>query len=239
MPVYPTLIELGESIDTLEPFEPITKINDLIAVIWLSEKYSLKVTPEKINLWMKFEKLYTETIISSDESVNHYSLSNFELALLYDSILHELKRPDLNILFEHYPLPEELKIIARPHFRNNAYSTAVFESIKKFNEMIQKKTGLINKSEDALLKATMSNIGNPKNLMIIFNDFINEQSGKNEQYGLYSISKGIFYAFRHPKGHKPDDHPLIQIDAYDALDQLITIGYIWKRIEKAAIQKTK
>ena len=51
--------------------------------------------------------------------------------------------------------------------------------------------------------------------------------------GLACISEGIFKAFRNPKGHKPRDHPLIELDAYDALDQLITISFIMKQIDEA------
>jgi hypothetical protein len=54
---------------------------------------------------------------------------------------------------------------------------------------------------------------------------------------LALIAEGIFCAFRNPKGHKPEDHPLVNIDPYEALSRLIIIDYIWKRIEKAKINK--
>lgn len=111
----------------------------------------------------------------------------------------------------------------------------MFEATKKLNEFIQHKTGVRNKSEAELVQATMKQIGNPKNLIIQFNEFLFEDSGKNEQKGLALITEGIFSAFRNPKGHKPEDHPLVEITPYEALAQLIIIDYIWKRIENAKI----
>ena len=60
--------------------------------------------------------------------------------------------------------------------------------------------------------------------------------GINEQEGLALITEGIFKAFRNPRGHKPEDHPLLEIGPYEALNQLIVIDYIWKRIESAKIE---
>jgi len=105
--------------------------------------------------------------------------------------------------------------------------------------MIQEITGIKNKSEAELVQATMKQIGNPEKLVIIFNDFIHEESGKNEQAGLAYITEGIFRAFRNPKGHEPEDHPSLEMESYEALGQLIVIDYIWKRIEKARINKPK
>jgi hypothetical protein len=58
-------------------------------------------------------------------------------------------------------------------------------------------------------------------------------SQQNEQRGYSHISVGIFMAFRHPKGHEPRDKQWVGVDAYEALDQLVTISAVMKRIEKA------
>lgn len=110
---------------------------------------------------------------------------------------------------------------------------------EKIASIFQEITGIKNKSEAELVQATMKQIGNPEKLVIVFNDFIHEDSGKNEQAGLTYIAEGIFRAFRNPKGHEPEDHPSLEMGPYEALDQLITIDYIWRRIERAKINKSR
>jgi len=100
------------------------------------------------------------------------------------------------------------------------------------NEYIQKVSGVADKSEAELVQAVMKNVN-----IIQFNEYLTENSGRNEQAGLALIAEGIFKVFGNPKGHKPEDHPLLKITPYEALDQLITISYIWKRVEKAKINK--
>jgi len=51
------------------------------------------------------------------------------------------------------------------------------------------------------------------------------------------IGEVIFKDSSNPKGHKPEDHPLLEMDPYEALDQLIVIDYLWRRIENAKILK--
>jgi hypothetical protein len=79
----------------------------------------------------------------------------------------------------------------------------------------------------------MKQIDRPDKLLIKFNNFLHEDAGRNEQAGLALIAEGVFKAFRNPKGHKPKDHPLVELDGYEALDQLVIISFLMKRIEEA------
>jgi len=230
------LYELGEENPIiLEKLKSIENPEDVILSLWLVEEYRNKIKSDILRFWKKFESIYP--IIAIDELEDGTKLSNRDLALLYRTVTIEIKEPNPNMLFDLYPIHPEIKKIVQDYFKNKKYSSAVFEATKKLNEMIQNKTGVKNKSEAELIQATMKQIGNPQNLLIQFNEFLAEESGKNEQAGIATIAEGIFKAFRNPKGHKPEDHQLLQINAYDALSQLIIIDYIWGRIERAKIRK--
>jgi hypothetical protein len=75
------------------------------------------------------------------------------------------------------------------------------------------------------------------NVIIQFNDRLTEGElyAKNEQEGLALICKGVIKAFRHSRAHRPKDHPAIKLDAYEALDQLVIISYLMRRVERAKI----
>ncbi|MEO0158851.1 MAG: TIGR02391 family protein [candidate division WOR-3 bacterium] len=209
----------------------------VILSLWFVERYRGKISPDTnlLDYWSSFEKVYQTINIHKSEQENY--LAHRDLALLYEAVLAEIKEPNPNMLFNLYPFHPEIKKITQDHFKSKKYVSAVFEATKKLNEIIQNLTGIKDKSEAELVQATMEQISNPNNLIIQFNDFLSEDSGKNEHSGLALIAKGIFKAFRNPKGHKPEDHPLLEIEPYEALAQLITIDYIFKRVEKAKIKK--
>lgn len=208
---------------------------DLIALIWLHEKYKKYHTKDVASLWESFKNLKPIINFNTlEEGEGLINISNRSISMLYESILLEIHGCDPNTLFDNYPLHPRIRQISKDYFKRGSYAVAVEQAAKALNKFIQEKTGIRNKSETELIQATIKNIRDPK---IIFNEFLNEDSGKNEQAGLASIAEGIFKAFRNPKGHEPQDHPIVQVDAYDALDQLIIISYIMKRIEKAQIKK--
>jgi len=211
-----------------EPQDP----SDLISLVWWAERYD--DTLDRVKLWEQIDAVKDQLAFSASEAVEFQTiLSVGELCLLYEAVNKEIVHPDPNILFNFYPIHPRVRQIAEKHFQNKSYVTAVQQAANVLNEFIQQKTGLINKSEVELVQSTMKNISNPSKLKIRFNEFLNEDSGKNEQSGLELIAEGVFKAFRNPKGHKPEDHPLVQIDAYEALDQLIVISYLMKRVENA------
>jgi len=205
-----------------------TEIEDIILSLWFIERYKVG---DPINFWKLFENTYPILEIMKFDETGY--ISSRGLALLYEATFEEIKNPNPDMLFDLYPFSPEIREISKKHFKNKRYVSAVFEATKKLNEKIQYLTGITNKSEAELVQATMKQIDNPESLKIKFNNYLNEISGKNEQKGLALITEGIFSAFRNPKGHKPEDHPLVSIEAYEALAQLIIIDYIWKRLESA------
>jgi len=230
-----SLYEFGEKFDILEKLKSIENSEEVILSLWLVENYRNKINVEVSNFWNLFEGVYPRIAINEANGENY--LSNRDLALLYRAVTIEVKEPDPNMLFDLYPIHPEIKKIAQDHFKNKKYVSAVFEAIKKLNEKLQNVSGIDNKSESELIQATMKQISNPDNLVVRFNEFLSEESGKNEQAGLSAIFEGVFKAFRNPKGHKPEDHPLLETPPYDALDQLIVLDYLWKRLENAIIRR--
>lgn len=226
------LRELGQQV-TVSNQEPADE-GDIIALVWWTERYQ----GDRQKAWERFSSI-AERIALDPESAADYQriLSVPEMAMLYQAVSEEAKHPEPTLLFDYFPFHSRLREIAREHFMNGKYVAAVFEATKALNEMIQGVSGVMDRSEADLVQATMKQISNPSKLKIQFNAFLREESGKNEQAGLAQICEGVFKAFRNPKGHKPEDHDLVQLSAYEALHQLIIINYLMLRVEKVPKEK--
>lgn len=208
---------------------------DVIAILWLYERYKEKCNQGTGQLWKAFENVKDSFTLESPltEEENLISVTNLAVGMLYETVTRQTQKPDVDMLFDTHPLHPRVREIAEHDFKNKSYVAAVDQATKVLNELIQQKTGIYDKNEAELVQASMKSISQPEKLAIKFNDFLQEESGKNEQAGLALIAEGIFKAFRNPKGHKPKDHPLIELDGYEALDQLVTINLLMKRIEEA------
>lgn len=224
------LKELGQQV-TVPDREPADEA-DIIGLVWWAEKYQ----GDKQQAWECFGSI-TERIVLTPEEASEMQrvLTVPEMAMLYEAISREIQCPEPGLLFDYFPFHHRIREVARDHFMNGKYVAAVFEATKVLNELIQKVSGLKDKNEAELIQATMKQISDPSRLKIRFNGFLDEDSGKNEQAGLAAICEGVFKAFRNPKGHKPEDHPLVQLDPYEALHQLIVINYLTIRVEQAQV----
>lgn len=215
--------------------EPVDE-GDIVSLVWWAEKYS----GDKQQAWGRFGSISERiTLDPVGASEAQRILSVPEMAMLYEAVSKETQHPEPSLLFDYFPFRPRLRNIAREHFMNGKYASAVFEATKVLNELIQECSGVTDKNEVELVQATMKQISDPSKLKIRFNDFLHEDSGKNEHAGLAAICEGVFKAFRNPKGHKPEDHPLIQLSPYEALHQLIIINYLMIRIEQARMHKAE
>jgi uncharacterized protein (TIGR02391 family) len=214
--------------------EPVDE-GDVVNLVWWAEKYN----GNKQQAWECFRSIAEQIALDPvGTSGAQRILSVAEMAMLYEAVSKETQHPEPALLFEYFPFHPRLRNIAKEHFMNGRYPSAVFEAAKVLDELIQQCSGVTDKNEVELVQATMKQISDSSKLKIRFNDFLNEDSGKNEQAGLAAMFEGVFKAFRNPKGHKPEDHPLIQLDPYEALHQLIVINYLMDRIERACKNKT-
>jgi len=228
------LVELGNSIQQgeIEGLDPGSDPDDVVSVLWIVKRY----TPHGVlALWQKVETLLPTFRLGAGPE--ECRLSNRTLALLGEAVSRETREPDPKMIFDLFPFDQEIRNIARDHFRQGKYVSAVFEATKKLNEFIQKASGS-QKSEAELVQSSMQFRGD-KAPIVQFNEYLKETSGKNEQNGLAMIAEGIFKAFRNPKGHKPEDHPFLGMKGCEALSQLIAIDYILKRVRNAKTPRTK
>ena len=221
------LRELGEEVGLPEGVP--ADEGDVIALLWWAEKYQ----GDKKQAWERFSSI-AERIALEPENASDVQriLREPEIAMLYEALVAETKHPEPALLFDYFPFHERIRQVVRDHFINQKYVAAVFEATKALNELIQKVSGVNDKNEAELVQLTMKQMSDLSKLKIRFNDFLNEDSGKNEQAGLAMICEGIFKAFRNPKGHKPEDHPLVQLEPYEALQQLVIINYMMVRVEQ-------
>lgn len=222
------LRELGEQVDLPEG-EPADE-GDVIGLLWWAERYE----DNKRQAWEHFSNI-AERIVLDSENVSDAQriLTEPEIAMLYEALMVETKHPEPDLLFDYFPFHMRIREVARDHFINQKYVAAVSEATKALNELIQKVSSVNDKDEVELVQATMKQISDPSKLKIRFNNFLDEDSGKNEQAGLAAVCEGIFKAFRNPKGHKPEDHPLVRLEPYEALQQLVIINYMMVRVERA------
>ena len=203
---------------------------DSIALVWWAERYG----GNKSEQWERFAS-FQERIAFDDqtESDAQRALTLPEVAMLYEAIARETMHPDPMLLFNYFPLHDRIREVAQDHFRQGKYVAAIFEATKALNEKIQECSGVFDREEADLVQVTMKQVDTPSKLRIRFNDALDEKSGKSEQSGLALIFEGVFKAFRNPKGHKTEGHPLVQMTAFEALEQLIVISYLMKRLETA------
>ncbi len=223
-----SLRELSKTVSIVtqgdEPNDP----GSIIAMVWFCERYE----GEREKWWKSFESIRETVSLNSVENVeSSYVLSAAEIAMLYESLVRETNNPEPKLLFELYPLHPLIKNgeIVRKLFREANYVHAVFEAFKLFENYIRQLTGL-DKEARSIVQESMRK-ESPK---IKFNS-LQGNSERNEQEGLKLISEGICAAIRNPKAHEPSFAPTVQIDAYEALDQLVTISYILKRIDRAEV----
>ncbi len=232
--------ELGQANESEVLISPnaLSDVGNVIALVWWHERYNRASDGNK---WWKALDNISDDISLIEEPATHETsqvriLSSWEIAMLYEALIKETINPDPLMLFELYPLHPRIKTITKSLFQKGEYFSAVFEASKALNNFLRETTGS-QESETELVRNTL---GDPKKDIIgpkiKFNlldpaspDYRSQQ---NEQRGLSYLAHGIFFAFRHPKGHEPQDTQWGNIDPYEALDQLIVISYLLKRIEE-------
>lgn len=222
------LRELGKVSSLPIPIGDVNDVGDAITLVWYHKRYG---SPSECAKWW-------ETFVKGKENLSFYPsegregsyiLSHSEISLLYEALARETANPDPNLLFEYYPLHPRVKEIARKPFKKGNYVHAVFEATKAFERYLKDLTG-VDQTCRRLVRETMDR-SSPR---IRFNP-LRTKSEQNEQEGLQLLAEGVCAAFRNPKGHEPMDAPQVQIDAIEALDQLVIISYIFRRVEKAKV----
>lgn len=211
---------------------------DILVMLWWAERYG---QGDKSHWWAQFESIAdTVSLHKMDKFDTRRILSEWELVLLYEALLQQTNRPDPKMLFNYYPLHPSIKSIAEDKFHKGEYFGAVLEACKLFYDILRKLSDEASLSEVNVVKKVL---GDPnaedKNLnpIVKLNPLdpksLEYRSQVNEQKGFGHLGIGVFKAFRHPKGHEHEGKEWVKIDPYEALDQLIVISLVIKRIEEA------
>lgn len=231
------LRELGEEWKwpSLEPKD----VADFLTMVWWAERYSVGV--EKSDVWAKFESVADTVLLNKVEEFDtRRVLSEWELALLYEALVQETSQPDPVMLFDYYPLHPRVRQIAEEDFKQENYFGAVFEACKALEDYLKQISG----SKKIGIALVEGMLGKPDMTSQSFSlppvkinpldprsrDFVSQL---DEQKGFSSLTIGIFQAFRNPKGHQPKDKAWVGITPYEALDQLVVISLVMKRLQDA------
>lgn len=231
------LKEVGEA-PVLPSLSP-TDATDVIVMLWWAERY--EESADKTHRWSQFENIADTLLLQkSDIFDNRRVLSEWEMVLLYEALIGQTNKPEPIMLFDYYPLHSRVRQIAEEDFKRGNYFGAVFEACKALEDYLKRISGSskigVALVEDVLGKPDMSsrNFSAPRvkvnPLDTTSTDFISQL---DEQKGFSSLTVGIFQAFRNPKGHQPRDKNWVGIDAYEALDQLVVISLVMKRLQGA------
>lgn len=232
------LRELGKN-----PRLPASKpanVTDVLVRLWWVERYGDN-PDDKSLCWSQFEGIADTILLDRAEDFDtRHVLSEWELAMLYEALLRQTSQPDPTMLFDYYPLHPRIRQIAEEDFKRGNYFGAVFEACKVLEDYLKTISGStsigVRLVSDVLGDPNMSSKSfSPPKVKInpldpTCADFVSQL---DEQKGFSSLGTGIFQAFRNPKGHQPKDKEWVSIDAYEALDQLIVISLVMKRIENA------
>jgi uncharacterized protein (TIGR02391 family) len=231
-------LELSNAPDI--PTSNVPDAGDVIALVWWHERYGDEDEGNKY--WKTFDNIsddlsLTENTAASEARVLRI-VSPWEIAMLYEALTKETIHPEPSLLFELYPLHPRIKAITSSLIHKGEFFSAVFEATKALNDFLRESIGS-QESETTLVRTAF---GDPasreiKDPTIKFNPLDpaspDYRSQQNEQRGLGYLALGVFFAFRHPKGHEPQDTQWGDITAYEALDQLSAISYLMKRIDEA------
>lgn len=231
------LRELGKE-NRLPSAEP-ADVTDVLVRLWWVEKYGDDA--DKHLYWSQFEGIADTILLDRIEEFDtRRVLSEWELAMLYEALIYQTSQPDPVMLFDYYPLHPKVRQIAEEDFKKGNYFGAVFEACKVLEDYLKRVSGStkigVKLVKEVLGKPDMDsqNFSPPPVKINELNkgspDFVSQL---DEQRGFSSLVIGIFEAFRNPKGHQPKNKTWVGIDAYEALDQLVVISLVIKRLQKA------
>ncbi len=230
------LIELSEKYNL--HLTPPKDIADIIVMAWWAERYG---QIDKSKCWAQFENIADIVLLNKAEDFDtRRVLSEWELVLLYEALIRQTSKPDPNMLFDYYPLHPRIRQIAESDFKNGNYFGAVFEACKVLEDYLKTVSGStsigVRLVSEVLGKPDMDRKSfSPPTIKInpLDQTSVDFVTQLDEQKGFSALATGIFQAFRNPKGHQPKDKGWVGINAYESLDQLVVISLVMKQIEDA------
>jgi uncharacterized protein (TIGR02391 family) len=225
------IAELGETWNLPTIQGDVEDAGDVIALVWWFGRYAQ--SNERDKWWQTFDNVRENLALNVEPATGDQRvLSTPETTMLYEALTREVNAPDPRLLFDLYPLHPRVREISRKPFRDGSYIHAVLEAAKALEEKLREIA--LPQDKEHMGRQLAERLMAGKQPRIRFNNF-QTKSERSEQEGLRLVTEGIFAAFRNPKGHEPMDASLLQMDGLAALDQLVTISLIFRRIDEAEI----
>jgi len=226
--------ELGASLSPVSLLSDLPRIDEIPSALWFAERYQSHLDKDEHRraLWDGLA-IAKEAIILDplEQSNGGFVASNVDLAMLYEALTIQTGTIDPLILFQNFPLHPEVRRLAEPLFAQGDYVNAVFEAAKGFVNTVKQKAGHPKDAKGPLDGVPlMQRVFSLKQPVLKFNALVS-QSDKDEQRGLGLIAEGIVAAVRNPKAHMTKDE--IRLDPYEALEQLLAISYLFRRVDTA------
>jgi uncharacterized protein (TIGR02391 family) len=230
-------IALGAKPDTSQLRVGDLQVSEILPTLWFFERHGrlLGRSDDLRELWDVLEVAKEGIVLEPLEDVGsngRYIASNSDMAMLFEVLTRQTRAVDPRVLFDNFPLHDEIRRGCQSLFNNHEYVAAVFEASKIFIDAVKVKAHRPKDTKGHELDGVelMKTVFDLKKPILKFNSLAS-LTEKNEQKGLGLMAEGMVSAFRNPKGHDPKDK--IQIDANDALEQLVTISYLMKRLDQS------
>lgn len=225
--VPPVVLQLND----LQPYE-------LFTALWFSERYSNYLQDDRVRqeIWNALDRVIAGINLDPNDTEHSlpYSVTPFDLVMLFEALTYQTKEIDPVILFRNIPLHPKIRQVSESLFIKNEYVNSVFEATKTFIEAVKIKAGhpkdpKSGKELDGFI--LMEHVFQPKKPILKFNS-LSTREERDEQSGLRLLSEGVVSAFRNPKGHTPATG--INLTPYEALEQLSTISYLMRRLDRSS-----
>lgn len=128
--------------------------------------------------------------------------------------------------FEGFEFHERIKTAAYDLYKDAHYAEAVFSAAKALVNYVKEKSGEYELDGTGLMSKVFS-----KNKPALSFNLLADQTDLDEQEGLMHLFMGAALAIRNPRGHN-----LVDDDPQTALEHLILISHLAKRLDKAKKQ---
>lgn len=234
---WASAIEVGVTPDTALLKTEELQVGEIFPALWFLDRYdSLLQRTDDLRATLEIvEQLKDGIVLEPPEEVEvngRYVLSNSDIAMLYEVLVRRTQQVDPIILFSNFPLHPDVRAISESLFVKQEYVNAVFEAAKLFVEHVKSKSNHPKDAGGQELDGVklMEVVFLAKSPILKLNS-LSSDSERNEQRGFGLMAQGMVSAVRNPKGHKTK--ATIQIDASEALEQLVMISLLMKRLDQS------
>lgn len=180
--------------------------------------------PDRHRIAAEFERLFDPigVGVSFDRTQDAYALSPIELGSS-----NEPRKSVPVILYEHLGLHSRLYEASRHLFENGHFAQATFEASKVLEQVLKERLAG-NPRAAGQSGTSLVNLAFSEQQPLLRINRLRTQTDKDEHNGIRFLLAGTLMAIRNPLAHED-----IRLDPYEALEKLVLISLLVKRIETA------